>query len=169
MTPVSRPTGSSKPSETIQRGAPASVAAPTRPASDQEIADWRRILGEVKKRRPALASVLAHAQIFEMTPERVTLAYDQTSFLFAQATENTAKDLLTSVVRACFEPTTEVVFEIAVGKTGTTIAELDTKDRKAKTEAAKREVAAHPLVVAAITTLGAELIDVRLVEVAEAS
>ncbi len=113
--------------------------------------------------------MLAHAQIFDMSPERVTLAYDQTSFLYAQATENAAKDLLTTVVRSCLSPTTELIFEIAVGKTGTTIAELDARDRKAKQEAAKREVADHPLVVAAIRTLGAELIDVRLAEVAEAS
>ena len=166
--PVSRPAPPPKPTEVSTAGRPAPVA-PTRPATDAEIATWRRILDEVRKRRPALASVLAHAQIFDMTEERVTLAYDQTSFLYAQATESAAKDLLTSVVRACLAPTTDLVFEIAVGKTGTTIAELDARDRKAKQEAAKREVAEHPLVVAAIRTLGAELVDVRLAEAAEAS
>ncbi len=103
-----------------------------------------------------------------MTAERVTLGYDQTSFLFAQATENAAKDLLTSAVRAHFGAETEVVLEIAIGKTGTTVAELDARERKAKQDAARREVADHPLVVAAIRSLGAELIDVRLAEVAEA-
>lgn len=138
--------------------------APTRPASESEIADWRAIVDAIRKRRPALASVLAHAQIFDMSAGRVTLAYDQTSFLFAQATEAAAKDLLISAVRTHFSAETEVLVEIAVGKSGTTLAELDAKDRKAKQDAARREVAEHPLVVAAIRSLGAELIDVRLAE-----
>jgi DNA polymerase III subunit gamma/tau len=103
-----------------------------------------------------------------MAPARVVLAYEQTSFLFAQATENAAKEMLTTAVRAHFGQNTEVVFEIAVGKSGTTIADLDAKDRKAKQDAARREVAEHPLVVAAIRTLGAELIDVRLSEAPDA-
>jgi len=144
-------------------GRPA-VAAPTRPATDAEILTWRKILDDVRKRRPALSSVLAHAQIFDMTAERVTLGYDQTSFLFAQANENAAKEMLTAVVRAHFKAETEVVLEIAIGRTGTTVADLDTKERKAKQDAARREVADHPLVQAAIRTLGAELIDVRLVD-----
>lgn len=139
-------------------------APPSHPASEADIKTWRKLVEDVRKRRPALASVLAHAQIFEMGPERVLLAYDQTSFLYGQATENSAKDLLTSVVRAHFGEKAEVVFEIAVGRTGTTIADLDTLERRAKEEAARKHVAEHPLVLAAIKLLGAELIDVRLVE-----
>lgn len=130
---------------------------------------WRAILETVRKKRQALASVLAHAQIFDMSAERVTLAYEQTSFLYAQATEAGAKEMLTSIVRAHFKGQTEVTFEIALGKSGTTIADLDARDRKAKQEQAKRDVAQHPLVVAAIRHLGAELIDVRLVEAPEAA
>jgi DNA polymerase-3 subunit gamma/tau len=163
--PPSRPTPPPKPQEIVARPQP---QAPTRPASDAEITTWRAILDTIRQRRPALASVLAHAQIFDMRPERVTLAYEQTSFLFAQASEGSAKELLTSAVRAYFGAQTEVVLEIAVGQTGTTVADLDTKDRKAKQEAARREVAEHPLVVAAIRTLGAELIDVRLAEAPDA-
>jgi DNA polymerase-3 subunit gamma/tau len=163
--PASRPNAPQKAQDAFgQRQA----APPTHPASDADVVTWRKLLDDVRKRRPALASVLAHAQIFEMGPERVVLGYDQTSFLYAQATENAAKDLLTNVVRARFGPETEVVLEIAIGRTGTTIADLDALVRKAKQDAARREVAEHPLVVAAIRTLGAELIDVRLVEVAEA-
>jgi DNA polymerase-3 subunit gamma/tau len=166
--PAARPAAPPKPTE-VSTGARPAPVAPTRPATDAEVTTWRRILEEVRKRRPALASVLAHAQIFDMSAERVTLAYEQTSFLYAQAAENAAKDLLTSAVRACLAPSTEVVLEIAVGKTGTTIAELDARERKAKQEAAKREVAEHPLVLAAIQTLGAELVDVRLAEATEPS
>lgn len=139
-------------------------APPSHPASEADIKTWRKLVDDVRKRRPALASVLGHAQIFEMGPERVLLAYDQTSFLYGQATENSAKDLLTHVVRAHFGDACELAFEIAVGRTGTTIADLDTIERKAKEEAARRQVAAHPLVLAAINLLGAELIDVRLAE-----
>lgn len=103
-----------------------------------------------------------------MGPPLVTLAYEATSFLYAQATEGASRELLTSMVRAHFGTATEVVFEIAVGKSGTTTADLDATVRKAKQDAARREVAEHPLVVAAIRTLGAELIDVRLIEIAEA-
>ena len=162
--PTSRPNAPQKAAENAAR----QPAPPTHPASDADVATWRRLLDDVRKRRPALASVLAHAQIFEMGPQRVVLAYEQTSFLYAQATENAAKDLLTSVVRAHFGAEAEVVFEIAIGRTGTTISDLDAAVRRAKQDAARREVAEHPLVVAAIRTLGAELIDVRLVEVAEA-
>jgi DNA polymerase-3 subunit gamma/tau len=43
-----------------------------------------------------------------------------------------------------------------------TIAQIDGAERKARVEAARRAVADHPLVSAAIELLGAELRDVRL-------
>jgi DNA polymerase-3 subunit gamma/tau len=137
------------------------VAAPSRPAPD--LSGWRSVLDRVRAKRPALASVLEHAALLRFGPDRVELGYEATSFLVGQATEASSKELLLSACRAHFEAATEVSFETLASKTGVfTVAMLDSTERKQKMDAARRAVAEHPLVAAAIELLGAELKDVRL-------
>jgi DNA polymerase-3 subunit gamma/tau len=127
------------------------------------MAAWRTILEAVRLRRPALASVLEHASLLQCDGARVLLGYEPGSFLAAQATDAAAIGLLTAAVREHFGPTTEVAFDLAVARgTTQTIAQIDGAERKARVEAARRAVADHPLVSAAIELLGAELRDVRL-------
>ena len=126
---------------------------------------WRAILEAVRLRRPALASVLEHASLLQCDEARVLLGYEPGSFLAAQATDGAAVTLLTAAVREHFGAKTEVTFDLAVARgTTQTIAQIDGAERKARVDAARRAVADHPLVSAAIELLGAELRDVRLAQ-----
>lgn len=119
----------------------------------------------MRARRPALASVLEHAAVLRFSPERVELGYEAGSFLVGQATDAAAKELLLDALRTHFGRAPELCFETLASKSGhTTLAMVDTAERKLKLEAAKRAVAEHPLVTAAIELLGAELKDVRLAD-----
>jgi hypothetical protein len=85
--------------------------------------------------------------------------------LAAKATESDAVELLTRHVRAYFGTTTPVAFDLTAGpKSSPSIATLDGEERRARLEQARRAVAEHPLVQAAIDILGAELRDVRIGE-----
>jgi DNA polymerase III subunit gamma/tau len=158
---------------TQRNGAPAAPAAAVRPspapgpsmtaAMAAEVEGWRAVLGQVREKRPALASVLEHAALLRFDAERVELGYEQSSFLVGQAVEPTAKELLLAAVRTHFGKSVEVAFETIASKSGTvSVAQIETAERKARQDAARRAVIEHPLVAAAIELLGAELKDVRL-------
>ena len=134
-------------------------------AASAELDGWRAALSAVRARRPALASVLEHAALLRFGADRVELGYEAGSFLVGQATDASAKELLLSALTEHFGQRPELAFETIAPKSGNvTLAMLETSERKIKLDAAKRAVAEHPLVAAAIELLGAELRDVRLAE-----
>jgi DNA polymerase III subunit gamma/tau len=123
------------------------------------------VLSLVRERRPALASVLEHAALLRFGPERVEIGYEASSFLVGQATDAGAREILLAALSTHFGRAPELSFETIASKNGAvTVAMLDTADRKVKLDAARRAVAEHPLVAAAIELLGAELRDVRVAE-----
>jgi DNA polymerase-3 subunit gamma/tau len=126
---------------------------------------WRAILAKIRAERAPLASILEHASPIAFSAERVVLGYEPGSFLAAQATEASHVELLTRHVREYFGTTTPVAFDLtASSKANPSVAALDTEERKVRLEQARRAVAEHPLVRAAIDILGAELKDVRVTE-----
>ena len=131
------------------------------PAAD--LAAFRAVLGRVRAQRPALASVLEHAALLRCDAERVVLGYEAGSFLAAQATEPGAVALLTAAARGHLGDAAEVSLDAGIQRGAhVTIAQLEAADRKARLDTARRAVAEHPLVSAAVELLGAELRDVRL-------
>jgi hypothetical protein len=109
--------------------------------------------------------VLEHASPIAFSAERVVLGYEPGSFLAAQATETSAVELLTRHVREYFGTSTAVAFDLTAGpRSSPSIAFLDGEERRLKLESARRTVAEHPLVKAAVEILDAELRDVRLNE-----
>jgi DNA polymerase III subunit gamma/tau len=109
--------------------------------------------------------VLEHASPLACGADRVVLGYEPSSFLARQATDAAAVELLTRHVRAYFVAPTQVAFDLTAGpKSSPSIAALDSDERRRKLEQARRAVAEHPLVRAAIDILGAQLGDVRLPE-----
>ena len=123
------------------------------------------MLARIRAERAPLASILEHASPIAFSAERVVLGYEPGSFLAAQATEASHVELLTRHVREYFGTTTPVAFDLtASSKANASVATLDTEQRKVRLEQARRAVAEHPLVRAAIDILGAELKDVRVTE-----
>ncbi|KYF57694.1 hypothetical protein BE08_38195 [Sorangium cellulosum] len=109
--------------------------------------------------------MLEHAAVLELSPTRVVLGYEANSFLSGQATEPAAREMLARVLQSHFGGPVELVFEtITRGSAGPSLAQVETAERKARVDAARRAVADHPLVTAAIELLGAELKDVRLAQ-----
>jgi DNA polymerase III subunit gamma/tau len=134
-------------------------------ASTPDLEAWRAALAAVRGKRPALASVLEHAALLRFGPERVELGYEAGSFLVGQATDASAKELILAALTDHFGQRPELAFETIAPRSGNvTLAMLETSERRIKLDAAKRAVAEHPLVAAAIELLGAELRDVRLAE-----
>ena len=134
-------------------------------ATTTDLEGWRAALGAVRAKRPALASVLEHAALLRFGADHVELGYEAGSFLVGQATDASAKELLLSALAAHFGRRPDLSFETIAPRSGNvTLAMLETSERKIKLDAAKRAVAEHPLVAAAIELLGAELRDVRLAE-----
>jgi DNA polymerase-3 subunit gamma/tau len=124
---------------------------------------WRAVLERIRTDRAPLASVLEHASPLAFSAERVVLGYEQGSFLAAKATETDAVELLTRHVRAYFGTTTPIAFDLTASPKATpSVAMLDSEERRIRLEQARRAVADHPLVQAAIEILGAELRDVRV-------
>ncbi len=174
--PVSAPSPSfvapSQPSPRSPSTPPPSLPVPSappqssvKPPGPNEIAAFRAVIGLVRERRAPLASVLEHAVILRFDKDRVEIAYESSSFLMREVSEPAAKDILLGALRAHFGQNTELAIETIASKAGlVTIAMLETAERKARLDAAKRVVSEHPLVTAAIELLGAELRDIRLSE-----
>lgn len=151
-----------------ENGAPRTSreAAPQRALEDRppSLTPYREIVEAVRARRPALASVLEHAAVEELTPRRVSLAFAEGSFLASQAMDPASRQLIEEVVQKLVGPAAVVEIRVleAALPNGATLAAIDTAERKAKVDAARRQAAGHPLVEAAIAVLGAELREVRL-------
>jgi DNA polymerase-3 subunit gamma/tau len=161
------PTSSSPPRS------PAPAAPPAEPpalaVALDELVALRAILDIVRGERPALASALEHAAPLAVRADKVELAFEASSFLVKQATDPPAVEALTRAVQKHFGAATELRLDVApAGPLAATIAQLDAAERRSKIEEARRVVAQHPFVTAALELLGAELQDVRLPQDAEA-
>jgi DNA polymerase III gamma/tau subunit len=152
---------SSTPTNVITPG----VAPTTRAVGNTNLGAFREVLNLVREKRPALASVLEHAVLLHIGPDRLTLGFEGDTFLSKQAQEPLAQDILVTALATHFGGRPDVTFESVAPMSGlATIAQLDSAERKSKLESARRAVANHPLVTAAIELLGAELRDVRLAQ-----
>lgn len=126
---------------------------------------WRAILGNIRQERPDVATLLTHASPLAVGPQAIELAYDPQSFLAERAQSESVVALLTKIARAHFGAETQVAVRLdARANDLATIAWLDESERHARVQQARKAIASHPLVRAAIDTLGAELREVRLPE-----
>jgi DNA polymerase-3 subunit gamma/tau len=157
--------GTAAPAFQLRGAAVAASPEPAVPARPAALEAWRAVLERVRSDRAPLASVLEHASPIAFSAERVVLGYEPGSFLAAQATDASAVELLTRHVRDYFGTATPVAFDLTAGPKSTpSIAAIDGEQNRIRLEQARRAVAEHPLVKAAVEILGAELRDVRLNE-----
>jgi DNA polymerase-3 subunit gamma/tau len=164
--------------------APTNQAAPLRPSAppppsfmikaeapparfDYDVAAWRGVLDRIRGANSNLAVSLELVGVLSFTAERVELAYEAHEYhLIDLVTEASARETLGAALRAHFSRAPELVFSATTAKTGT-VSQVLGAEKKAKLDAARRGVAEHPLVTAAIELLGAELRDVKLSAEAE--
>jgi len=164
--------------------APTNQAAPLRPSAppppafmikteaaparfDYDVAAWRGVLDRVRPINSNLAVTLELVGVMAFTAERVELGYEAHEYhVIDLVTEASARETLAAALRAHFGRGPELVFSITTVKSGT-VSQVLSAEKKAKLDAARRGVAEHPLVSAAIELLGAELRDVKLSAEAE--
>ena len=128
--------------------------APRQGQSDSNVAAWRSVLDRIRSTHGNLAVTLE-------------LAYEAHEYhVIDLVTESSAKDVLGAALRAHFGRPPELIFTTTTVKNGT-ISQVLSAEKKQKLDAARRGVAEHPLVTAAIELLGAELRDVKLSAEAE--
>jgi DNA polymerase-3 subunit gamma/tau len=124
-------------------------------------AAWRSIVDILRSQNGRVASFYDHAVPLHVDADRIVLGFDA-DYVFAEnAMEAAARDLLIASARRHFGRAPAVTFERAASRSGT-IAQAESAEKRARTEAAKHRIAEHPLVTAAIEILGAELKDVKL-------
>ena len=130
-----------------------------------DVPAWRAILADIRKERPDIATLLTHASPLAVGPQSVDLAFDPQSFLAERAQSEPVVALLTKVARAHFRAETQVAIRLDPRANElATIAWLDETERHTRLQQARKAIAGHPLVRAAIDALGAELREVRLPE-----
>ena len=143
------------------------AASPQPTRSDFNVAAWRSVLDRVRPSNSNLAVSLELVGVMSFTAERVELGYEAHEYhLIDLVTEASAKETLGAALRAHFGRAPELVFTTTTVKSGT-VSQVLSAEKKAKLDAARRGVAEHPLVTAAIELLGAELRDVKLAAEAE--
>ncbi|MCK6591732.1 MAG: DNA polymerase III subunit gamma/tau, partial [Polyangiaceae bacterium] len=124
-------------------------------------AAWRSIVENLRAQNGRIASFYDHAVPLHIDADRIVLGFDA-DYVFAEnAMEGSARDLLIAAARRQFGRAPSITFERAASRSGT-IAQAESAEKRAKTDAARHRIAEHPLVTAAIELLGAELKDVRL-------
>jgi DNA polymerase-3 subunit gamma/tau len=160
----SSPSGNAAPLGTNHGESAIAIAAKLDPRT-VNLDAWRAVLAKIRGERVPLAAILEHASPIAFSAERVVLGYEQGSFLAAQATDAGHVEILTRQVREYFGTTTPVAFDVTASpKSNPSVYIVDAEERKVRIEQARRAVAEHPLVKAAIDILGAELKDVRVTE-----
>jgi DNA polymerase-3 subunit gamma/tau len=143
------------------------IAAPRPERPEVNVAAWRSVLDRVRATHGNLAVTLELVALEHFTSERVELAYEAHEYhVIDLVTEASAKDVLSAALRAHFGRPPELVFTSTHVKSNT-VSQVLSAEKKQKLDAARRGVAEHPLVTAAIELLGAELRDVKLSAEAE--
>ncbi|HEV3191211.1 MAG TPA: hypothetical protein VGY54_11970, partial [Polyangiaceae bacterium] len=130
-----------------------------------EVEPWRAILERVRLARPALASVLEHAAILEVTAARIAIAFESSAaFLAARAGEPESLEVLTREARAYFGEQTQVVLDRSVNPMphARTVASLDADLRSAELAKARAAIEGHAVVQEALRIFGAKIRDVKL-------
>jgi hypothetical protein len=131
------------------------------PASPSEV--WRQILATFEAQRPRLAGVLAHAEVRELVPGRVTLAF---SDRFGADSVEKARADIEQALTAAFGQQTRLTVNLGAASSGPPAvlrsevgAENDAlaSDRKSRENEARQ----HPIVRKAQDVFGAGLKEIK--------
>lgn len=168
--PTPTSTAPARPPEAADMRAASDAAQATAPASGPQFEAWRATVELLRATHPRQASLFEHAVLMSVESDRIVISFGQGHFLSEQASEATTRDLLANAARRYFGRPMDIVIEssgenagiIRGGGSSKTIAHAENSEKKARLNAAKKAVAEHPLVLAAIEFLGAEIKEIRL-------
>lgn len=124
---------------------------------------WRKVLGALRAKHPALASVFEQAGVAECTAQAIRLLYEPNSFLAAKALEVSSHGFLVEAGRQVWQVDVLVSIDVdAAASTAPSLARMESEARAAHEAELKRVAAEHPLVRAMQELLGAEIKEIRV-------
>lgn len=110
-----------------------------------------------------ISSLFERAALIDATPEKITVGIEARSFEAGLLGEPSTRAVLTSAGTEVFGPAMEIdVIDIEIPANAPTLAKLVGEVVKSRRAEAERSIRTHPLVVAALDELRAEIRDVRL-------
>ncbi len=133
-------------------------------AKDPRFTRHAEIVEVLRSKSARLAPVIELAALVELDASRLAIAIDPRSFEGAQLADERARALVVDAVREVLGPSAalEIYGLEATGRDVPTLATIRGEELRLRRADADQKVRAHPLVAAAVDSLGAEIRDVRL-------
>jgi DNA polymerase III subunit gamma/tau len=133
-------------------------------AKDPRFSRCAQIVEALRAKSARLAPVIELAALVELDASRLAIAIDPRSFEGAQLADERARALVVEAVREVLGPSAslELYGLEVVNKEVPTLAGIRGEELRLRRADADQKVRAHPLVAAAVESLGAEIRDVRL-------
>jgi DNA polymerase-3 subunit gamma/tau len=136
------------------------------PASSESLDRFRAIVVAIRVVRPHLASLLEHAYVIEIGPDRLRLGFEQGHFAADQVALPAERAVLEREARAILGANAQITIEPNIRTTprSSTLAAVDKEKRDSDTAKARAEVESHPAVQKIIQLFGAEIRDIKIPE-----
>ena len=151
------------PPQPPERAAPAGNA-PLRGGGNEHL--WVEIVRRLRDSRPALAALLEHAAPVEIGPERIVIAFPAGSFHARQAAASEARQAAVVVAEKVLgqQPSFEIRTTAEIADPGTSVNQLEAKEREQRRQQQVERALSHPRVVEALKIFpeANENVDVRV-------
>ncbi|MBN2496564.1 MAG: DNA polymerase III subunit gamma/tau [Deltaproteobacteria bacterium] len=122
---------------------------------------WEKLVEMVGRHRPSLGSFLSHACPREISPGRVSFAFERNSFFADQVRSQRNLRELERLFSDYFQTRTEVHIEDLEERDAPSLAQSQREEEQKAEQAARRQALDHPMVKEAIRVFGAEVATVR--------
>ena len=160
--PAARPA----PEPIATRGDKAVAAARATPRSDAAVPNiaWARLVERVKVERPAIASVLEHAQVLRFGPDGVELGFPARTFYWESAKDPEVRALLARMLAEQFGQAVRLelsALDPGAGDAPASLAAAHDESRRRREREIHETAIGHPAVKQAISVLGGEVTAVK--------
>ncbi|HHH11447.1 MAG TPA: DNA polymerase III subunit gamma/tau, partial [Sorangium sp.] len=145
-------------------GSAAAVAPAAAARNAEQVKEWQTLLNRFPAEKKHIAGYFQQAAPLAVAADGVTIAFAATAeFAAQQVNNNDAMHLLQTAVNEHFGAVTAVTIVADADLRGMqTVTEKLALEKQLRIDQARQQVAQHPVVLAAMEVLGAELRDVRL-------
>jgi DNA polymerase-3 subunit gamma/tau len=161
--PLLRPEESTPlPPSAEQQKAPVVQLVP--PATGGALDRFRTIVEAIRRTRPHVASLLAHAYVIQIDEEKLRLGFEPGHFAPSQLNDPHERAVIEREARAVLGTKVEITIESDVRPTSTsaTLAAIDREKQDAERARARKDVEQHPMVKTVIELFGAEIREIKI-------
>jgi DNA polymerase-3 subunit gamma/tau len=150
----------------VPRDDKALAAARATPRPDAAVPNiaWARLVERVKAERPAVASVLEHAQVLRFAPDGVELGFAASTFYWESAKDPEVRELLGRMLADQFGQTVRLTLsplDLGAADAPASLAAAHDESRRRREREIHETAIGHPAVKQAISVLGGEVTAVK--------